>query len=88
MTESETWPRWLPGVSLRDRETHYVLRRGEPGLCGASVMWAEPGHPTTTRPRCTECQKRSRQHQNASLATQHKRHRRSTVVTGTSGLAR
>lgn len=45
MTYGEIWPRWLPGDSLRDRETHHVLRRGEPGLCGANVMWAEPGHP-------------------------------------------
>lgn len=81
MTEGETWPRWLPGVSLHDRETHYVLQRGESGLCGASVMWAEPRHPTTTRPRCTECQKRVRQHQEPTVVLgRGLRRRRSTAA--------
>jgi hypothetical protein len=58
--EEETWPRWLPGTTLRDPETHYVLCRGESGLCGQETMWAEPGHPTTKRPRCPDCVRLSR----------------------------
>lgn len=52
----ETWPRWLPAPNLRDNELHWTVRRGdETGACGAPVMWAEPGHPTTRRRRCRRC---------------------------------
>ncbi|MBB5158719.1 hypothetical protein BJ970_006318 [Saccharopolyspora phatthalungensis] len=52
----EVYPRWLPGPSLRDTETHLVAQqRNSYGACGGLVMWAEPGHPTTMRPRCPDC---------------------------------
>ncbi|MEV0700165.1 hypothetical protein AB0I53_19965 [Saccharopolyspora sp. NPDC050389] len=52
----EIYPRWLPGTSLRDLETHVVTQhRDTHGACGAPVMWAEPGHPTTFRNRCPDC---------------------------------
>ncbi|MEU5846670.1 MmyB family transcriptional regulator [Saccharopolyspora shandongensis] len=51
----EVWPRWLPSPGLRVLDTHLVLRPGASGECGAEVMWAAVGHPTTTRPRCAVC---------------------------------
>lgn len=57
MSLKETWPRWLPSTWLRNKEAHLVRKRGEHGLCGEETMWAEPGHPTTKRPRCAECQR-------------------------------
>lgn len=57
MSGAEVWPRWLPSPGLRSRETHHVARPGGTGACGAVVMWATVGHPTTTRPRCWVCER-------------------------------
>lgn len=54
-TKAERWPRWLPAPNLRDRELHWVKRRGENGACGQPVMWVEIDHPTTKRSRCAHC---------------------------------
>lgn len=51
----EVWPRWLPSPGLRALDTHFVLWPGGAGECGAEVMWADVGHPTTARPRCSVC---------------------------------
>lgn len=56
MSLVETWPRWLPSPYLRDQKTHLVEQRGKRGLYEQETMWAEPGHPTTKRPHCPECQ--------------------------------
>lgn len=56
LRHAETYPRWLPGTSLRDREAHFVVEeKATVGACGQPVMWAKPGHPATMRPRCADC---------------------------------
>lgn len=50
----QTGQRWLPAPTLADRHVHLARADGR-GLCGAEVMWARDGHPSTERPRCPEC---------------------------------
>ncbi|WP_145739635.1 hypothetical protein [Saccharopolyspora dendranthemae] len=49
--------RWLPSTSLRDLETHLAVEGERAAACGQGVMWARPGHPTTRRPRCSDCER-------------------------------
>ena len=49
--------RWLPAPHLLDHETHLAPESAGTALCGAGVMYADPGHPTTQRPRCPECRR-------------------------------
>ncbi|MDR7302339.1 hypothetical protein [Haloactinomyces albus] len=51
----EVWPRWLPGTTLRDRDAHWASDWKVRAACGAEVLWAEPGHPSTRRRRCPDC---------------------------------
>lgn len=53
----EVWPRWLPAPNLRDPYTHYTFKGEERSICGAEIMWAKVGHPTTERPQCPRCQR-------------------------------
>lgn len=46
--------RWLPAPTLTDRHVHLASTDGR-GLCGAEVMWARDGHPSTLRTRCPQC---------------------------------
>jgi hypothetical protein len=52
--------RWLPAPTLRDRELHLATDGNERGLCGQQVMWVRPGHETTQRPHCADCERLSR----------------------------
>ena len=57
MTVEPVRLRWLPAPHLLDHETHLAPESADKALCGAAVMYVDPGHPSTKRPRCPDCQR-------------------------------
>ncbi|WP_093418125.1 hypothetical protein [Saccharopolyspora flava] len=52
--------RWLPAPTLRDLDVHLAASGTTTAVCGTPIMWAAPGHPSTLRPRCDDCVRKSR----------------------------
>lgn len=56
----DTWPRWLPALSLRDHYTHLCASITSAGLCGTETMWSNVAHSGTDRRRCPACERFAR----------------------------